>query len=135
MSSSARFLSNSRCRTPVGAPLDVTACGPSKMIFRREYRYALFRADSRSIHSECDESVTTRETTSATNCLIRRSAPRRKDTTNQLVIVCLIFKQISKKLGNQSWSAAAASFFQQGYPPLQWIVSKNFRKTQILTIY
>jgi hypothetical protein len=42
---------------------------------------------------------------------------------NQQVMVCLIFGQISKKPGNQSWLAAGASFFQQGYPPFRWIFS------------
>jgi hypothetical protein len=51
---------------------------------------------------------------------------------NHQVIVCLIFGQISKKPGNQSWWAAGASFFQQGYPPFQWIVSKNCTVAQLI---
>ena len=51
---------------------------------------------------------------------------------NQRVMVCLIFGQISKKPGNQSWLAAGASFFQQGYPPFQWIFSKNCTVAQLI---
>jgi len=56
-----------------------------------------------------------------------------KDKRNQLLTVCLIFGQISRKPGNQSWLAAGASSFQQSYPPFQWIVSKNILMDDLLT--
>src|SRR5262249_26625376 len=40
-------------------------------------------------------------------------------------MVCLIFGQISKNPGNQSWLAVGTRFFQQSYPPFRWIILKN----------
>ena len=59
-------------------------------------------ADSRTIHSEYVGKTTGPETMLAANRLVGRLGWGQKDQKNQLVIFCLIFRQISKRLSNCS---------------------------------
>jgi hypothetical protein len=83
------------------------------MIFFHANIVLIIAADSRTIHSEYVGKTTGPETMLAANRLVGRLLWGQKGEINQVVIFCLILRQISQSLSNRSSFAVGIIFFNK----------------------